>query len=145
MASPLVATVGSSRRAEPAVSQRAVNVLALLGTGVCALAVVFVVGAAPADQRFVRGVAELLVVGVPMAAGLYALKTPHTARCGAMLLTMGFAWSLTALGEADASLPYSIGRIAGWLVFPGLIFLMLTFPDGRVERRLDGLLLLGVN
>jgi signal transduction histidine kinase len=141
----LVATLGSGRRSQPVVSQQATTALGLLGAGVCTLAVAFVVAAAPADQRFVRGVAELLVVGVPILAGLYALRTPHSARCGAMLLTMGFAWSLTALGEAGESLPYSIGRVAGWLVFPGLIFLMLTFPDGRIERRRDGLLLIAVN
>src|SRR5690349_25145080 len=102
--------------------------LGLAGAAVCALAVAFVVSEAPPDQRVVRGVAELLVTGTPIVAGLYALGSRRTVRCGAMLLAMGFAWSLTALGEADQSLPYSIGRVAGWLVFPGLILLMLTVP-----------------
>jgi len=127
--------------APSAAARRLTQALALVGAVVCALAVLFVVRAAPDDLKLTRGVTELLVVGMPIIAGLYALGSVHTARCGAMLLSMGFAWSLTALAESEESLTYSIGRVAGWLVFPGLIFLMLTFPSGRLEHGRDGVLL----
>ncbi len=38
------------------------------------------------------------------------------------------------LGESGDSLPYSIGRVVAWLVFPSLIYLMLAFPEGRIGR-----------
>src|SRR5690349_19507436 len=78
-----------------------------------------------------RAVLELLVVGTPLAAGLYAVRGGHDVRFGAALIGAGFAWSLTALGESQASVPYSIGRVGAWLVFPWLIYLMLAFPAGR--------------
>src|SRR5215218_7085972 len=74
-------------------ARRLAVALALIGAGVCALAVIFVVQAAPHDQRVTRAVTELLVVGVPIAGGLYAIGNAHTTRCGVMLLSMGFAWS----------------------------------------------------
>lgn len=141
----MVASLGSPRLARPIVSSRVVGAFALLGTCVCAISVVFVVSSAPPDERLIRGVTELLVIGVPLLAGLYALATPRTARCGSTLLATSFVWSLTALGESGESVPYTIGRVSGWLVFPGLILLMLTFPDGRIERRADRALLLAFN
>ncbi|RKQ87037.1 histidine kinase/DNA gyrase B/HSP90-like ATPase [Solirubrobacter pauli] len=140
MTSHAVDSTASRPTPSPA-ARRLTSALALVGACVCALAVSFVVQAAPADQRVARGVTELLVVGVPIVAGLYALGSPHTVRSGAMLLSMGFAWSLTALAESDESLPYSIGRVAAWLVFPGLILLMLTFPSGVLDRGRDRALL----
>lgn len=115
----MVASLGSPRLARPIVSSRVVGAFALLGTCVCAISVVFVVSSAPPDERLIRGVTELLVIGVPLLAGLYALATPRTARCGSTLLATSFVWSLTALGESGESVPYTIGRVSGWLVFPG--------------------------
>ena len=90
----------------------------------------------PADEAVGRGTIEFLVIAVPIAAGLYAMQRPGRTRGSALaLIAAGFAWSLTALGESDESLPYSIGRVAGWLVFPSLIFLMTAYPGGRVARR----------
>src|SRR4051794_26687853 len=113
------------------------NAIGVVGAAVCALSVVFVVRSVPAEEAIERGVLEFLVVGVPIGAGLYALRVPRNARFGFALIAAGFAWSLTALGEASESLPYSIGRVSGWLVFPSLIYLMLAFPDGRVARGVD--------
>src|SRR5206468_2852897 len=50
----------------------------------------------------------------------------------------------TALGQTSASIPYTVGRIATWCVFPGVIFLLLAFPDGRVAPGLDRVLLFGI-
>src|SRR6478609_3852206 len=141
----MVASLASARLARPTVGPQIVGALGVLGAAVCGVSVVFVASAAPHDQQLTRGLVALLAVGVPMLAGLYALGSPRTARCGAMLLAIGFIWSLTALGEASDSVAYSIGRVAGWLVFPGLILLMLTFPDGRLEHRADRVLLLVFN
>src|SRR3954451_2210649 len=104
-----------------------------VGVGVVALA------AAPARaaRALGRGLLELLVVGVPMAAGLYALRGPATARFGAALILFSLAWSLTALAEQPASVPYTIGRLVAFLVPPCVYYLLLVFPQGRVAAGFD--------
>ena len=54
-----------------------------------------------------------------------------------MLVAAGVLWSLTALTGSAESLPYSIGRVSGWLVYPVLMYLMLAFPDGRLRPGAD--------
>jgi signal transduction histidine kinase len=110
---------------------------ALAVTGAVALAST----GASGDAAFGRGLLEALIVGVPIAAGLYALRTPGNARFGVALLAIGFAWSLTALTESSLSVPYTIGRLSTWLTFPCVVYLLLAFPDGRIDKGLDRALL----
>jgi signal transduction histidine kinase len=118
--------------------------LPLAGGLVCLSSVLMAgMGAAP-DAAVGRGLLQLLVVGVPIAVGLYALRTPVNKSFGFALLSVGFAWSLTALSESTLSGPYTIGRLATWLTFPCVVYLLLAFPDGRVERGLDRAVLFGV-
>ena len=68
----------------------------------------------------------------PIAVGLYSIRFVHDRRFGLLLIGAGLAWSLTALGASPDSLPYSIGRVSAWLIFPLLVYLMLAFPEGRL-------------
>jgi signal transduction histidine kinase len=121
-------------------SRRRVRALVLVSVALWVLAVIYVMRGTPRDQAVQHGLVELLVVGVPIVAGLYALRAPRTAWFGYLLIGTGAAWSLTALGESTQSLPYSIGRVSAWLIFPLLIYLMLAFPEGRLSSRRDRLL-----
>jgi signal transduction histidine kinase len=115
-----------------------------LGGALCALAVALVVTGSDSDPVD-RAVVEALIVGVPIAVGLWATGLPANVRFGALLIGAGVIWSLTALAYSSHSLPYSIGRVAAWLVFPVLMYLMLAYPDGRLtrnDRRLYGSLTL---
>ncbi|HKP21101.1 MAG TPA: histidine kinase [Thermoleophilaceae bacterium] len=77
------------------------------------------------------------MVLVPVAAGSYAWsRTPHR-RFGILLLLAGAGWFLSTLSESDVSLVYSVGRVASWFVELELIYLVLSFPAGRVTGRLD--------
>ncbi|MDA0181355.1 histidine kinase [Solirubrobacter phytolaccae] len=125
--------------------RRLAATIGLIGAAVCAVSVTFIVRSVPADEAVGRGTIELLVISVPIAAGLYAIQVPENVRFGLALIATGFAWSLTALGESEASLPYSVGRVAAWLVFPSLIFLMTAFPSGRVTRGVDRTLFRALN
>ena len=49
----------------------------------------------------------------------------------------GFVWFLTTLANSDNESLYSIGRVSGWLVEPLLLYLLLAFPTGRLESRID--------
>jgi signal transduction histidine kinase len=118
--------------------------LAWMGAFVCAAAVAVSAAGSPADAAFGRGLLEFLIVGVPIAAGIYALRAPGNASFGIALLAIGFLWSLTALGQTSASIPYTVGRIATWCIFPGVVYLLLAFPDGRIAPGWDRIVFCGV-
>ena len=130
----LLASGAGVRPRESLWNRRLRTALGIVGAALCLVSVGFVVYAAPADEAVARGTISFLVIAVPIAAGLYALRVPENARFGLALVAAGLAWSTTALGEASESLPYSVGRIAGWLVFPSLVYLMLAFPQGTLGR-----------
>jgi signal transduction histidine kinase len=117
----------------------------LVGAVLCILAVAQVVDGAPQDERLERALLVGLAVAVPMGVGAYATRSPQHFRFGWMLMVAAAAWSLTALAESDDSVPYSIGRVAAWLVFPALFYLMLAFPQGRVAAGFDRRLLLSLD
>ena len=103
-----------------------------------------VVANAPVDEKAERGLLEAVITGVPLVAGLALLRSPGDRRFSVLLLGAGAAWSLSALGQTSDSLAYSTGRVAAWLIFPLLVFLMLAFPTGRLRRGVDRYLLGGV-
>lgn len=119
--------------------------LALAGAVLATAAAVYVARSVPRDEAVLRGLVAALVTGLPIVSGAYALRARHTARFGLILLATGFAWSLTALAESPHSLPYSLGRVAAWLVFPSVLYLMLAFPDGRIGPGPDRMLLWALN
>jgi signal transduction histidine kinase len=92
---------------------------------------------APPDQVMSRSLLEAFIVGLPVLAGLYAIRSPHTAGFGLLIMGAGLVWSLTSLGESGDSIPYSIGRVSAWAIFPLLSYLMLTFPGGHMARGRD--------
>ena len=111
--------------------------LAVAGALVTVGAVALAAAGSSGDAAFGRGLLEALIVGVPIAAGLYALRAPINASFGIALLAIGFAWSLTALTESSVSVLYTIGRLSTWLTFPCVVYLLLAFPDGRIDKGLD--------
>ena len=80
------------------------------------------------------------MVAVPIAVGLYAWHRRPDERFGPLLVAAGFGWFLTTLAESDDSLVYSIGRVSGWVVEIGLVWLILSFPSGRLTGRVDRML-----
>ncbi|HWK26100.1 MAG TPA: sensor histidine kinase [Solirubrobacter sp.] len=115
--------------------RRAANELVVAGSAIAlsVIAAVMVASAAPHDEAWLA-IRTVLVVCVPVAGGLYALRSPDTARFGFALTSAGFLWSLTALASSSHSVPYSVGRVVGWLIFPSLLYLVIVYPDGRLRR-----------
>jgi signal transduction histidine kinase len=114
--------------------------LGLAGAVLCVGATGVAAAGAPSDAAVGRALLELLIVGVPIAAGVYVLRAEMKPAFAVALLTVGFSWSLTALSESSLSVPYTIGRLSTWLVFPGVVYLLLAFPDGDIEPGLDRIL-----
>ena len=84
--------------------------------------------------------ARALMVAMPIAVGLYAWHRRPGERFGPLLVAAGFGWFLTTLAESDDSLVYSVGRVSGWIVEIGLVWLILSFPSGRLTGRVDRIL-----
>ena len=85
-------------------------------------------------------IARALMVAVPIAVGLYAWHRRPDERFGPLLVAAGFGWFLTTLAESGDSLVYSVGRVSGWVVEIGLVWLILSFPSGRLTERVDRML-----
>jgi signal transduction histidine kinase len=75
-----------------------------------------------------------LMVGAPMGAGLYARGLPRFRAFGDLLIATGAGWFLAGLSASDEELLYSLGRVSGWVVEVGLIYLVLAFPSGTLGR-----------
>jgi signal transduction histidine kinase len=84
--------------------------------------------------------ARALIVGLPLAVGLYAWSRRTCERFAVLLMVTGAALFVTALAESDDQLIYTVGRTAGWLVEVLLVYLLLSFPEGRLPERLDATL-----
>ena len=124
---------------------QATSLLGALGAVLCVAAVTVAAAGSQGDAAFGRGLVEALIVGTPIAVGLYALRAPGNTRFGVALLAIGFFWSFTALGQTSASIPYTIGRLATWCVFPCVVYLLLAFPNGRIAPGLDRIVLVGMS
>jgi len=122
----------ADRNAAPLLLRRE-TVIGVPSAVLCALAAILVASRAPPEERLFRAMLEVLIIGVPVFTGMFALRTSHNRRFGVVLIVAGYPWSLTALGESSASIPYSVGRVVAWTIPPILIYLMLTFPDGRLR------------
>jgi signal transduction histidine kinase len=77
------------------------------------------------------------MVAVPVAVGAYAWSRRPDERFGRLLMLAGFGWFLTTLAESGDELLYSIGRVSGWALEVLLIYLVLSFPTGRITERVD--------
>jgi signal transduction histidine kinase len=80
---------------------------------------------------------QALIVATPIAVGLYAWRDGTHARFGRLLVLAGGAWFLAALASSSSELLYSVGRVSGWVLEAGLVYLILAFPSGRLTTRID--------
>jgi signal transduction histidine kinase len=103
----------------------------------CATTGALTVSGSSSENAASEAAARMLTVAVPIAVGFFALHRPPFERFGALLVLAGFAWFTTTLATAGDPVLYSLGRLAYWAFEPLLIFLLLAFPTGRLEHRLD--------
>jgi signal transduction histidine kinase len=131
-------------RTSPRHASRAVATLGVVGALLCVAAVTLVAAEAPGDAAFGRALVEFLIVGVPIAVGLVILGSGNNDRFAVGLIGVGMVWSVTALTVSSTSILYTIGRLSTWLILPGVFYLLLAFPTGRVAKGLDRWLLGGM-
>jgi signal transduction histidine kinase len=79
-----------------------------------------------------------LIVGWSyVASGLIAWRQRPANVLGPVMLATGFAWFATFLGAWRQALPFTVGYVFQNLYLLGFVFLLLTFPSGRLTGRLD--------
>jgi signal transduction histidine kinase len=126
-----------------AISRRAW--LALAAAGAVGLALTVVAAAITAanvdgEGSALAAAARASMVAVPVAVGLYAWHQRPKERFGRVLVAAGFGSFWPTLAESGDDVLYSVGRISGWVLLLGLIWLMLVFPSGRLTTRPDRML-----
>jgi len=89
---------------------------------------------AAASWRAASAVAAVLVVWIPAAAGILALWLRASVRLGYLLLAVAMGAFLASLANAAHPVPYSVGRVAAWMIELALVYVMLAYPSGRLTR-----------
>ncbi len=85
-----------------------------------------------------ESLARVVAVGIPVAAGLYARRRVPFGRLGTLLVAGGVVWlGVTFSLSGDEALAFSAGRVADWVGWAVLLYLVLAFPEGRLVGRLD--------
>jgi len=123
-----------SRIAREGLAEGAVTVV---GAALCALAATITIAGNESEYAWLEGIARGLLVGGPIAVGLYARRRPPFARFGALLIGVGFIAFGTTLAEASSPELYALGRLAGWTIEPLIVYAVLAFPTGRLQGRID--------
>src|SRR4051794_30910792 len=108
-----------------------------VGLGLCAVAVAVTLSGPTANNQGFAAAGRALMVGLPIAVGLYAWHRRPQERFGPLLVAVGYGWFVTTLAESSNGALYSAGRVAGWLVEVGLGYLILAFPSGRLTQGVD--------
>jgi signal transduction histidine kinase len=109
-----------------------------------AAVVAYTFDAAGPHDRTVAAVGHGVLVLVPVLVGLAALAHNPSDRFGRLLLGAGIFWATTVFASATAPTPYSVGRVANWLVEATILYLLLAFPSGRLSAARDRRLLVGI-
>ena len=121
-------------------TRRAV-LLGLVCAGAVAVAATIAIALSGAESHpGAVALGRALIVGVPFAVGVYAWYRRPGERFGLVLVVAGAGWLATTLAESQDESVYPAGRVAGWLMEAGLVYLILCFPSGRLTERPDRLI-----
>jgi signal transduction histidine kinase len=92
---------------------------------------------APEGTR--RVAIPMLVAGAAasLGTGLHDLAKGRDLRFARILIAAGLLWCLSALAASPQAIPYSVGRVSQWLVEVGVVYLLLSYPSGRLTGPLQ--------
>jgi signal transduction histidine kinase len=86
--------------------------------------------------------AVALVVGwAYIGSGLIARRQRPENRLGVVMVFIGFAWFATFLADASSSLVFTLGKTLESIYLVGFVYLVLSFPTGRLRGKLERALL----
>jgi signal transduction histidine kinase len=117
---------------------RRIGLLGLACAGAAATAAAAAIAlTGAASQPGLVALGRALMVGVPIAVGLYARHRQPEERFGLVLVAVGAGLFVTTLAESRDEGAYTVGRVAGWLMEALLVYLFLCYPNGRLTDRPD--------
>jgi signal transduction histidine kinase len=121
----------------PPLSPATLAIAAAAGVAACVVTAIVTASGVTSDAVGLEVAARVAMVGIPIAVGLYAWRRRASARFGRNLTLVSFGWFVAYLSASDDSLIYSAGRVAGWFAEVGLVYLVLSFPSGRLRDPID--------
>jgi signal transduction histidine kinase len=80
---------------------------------------------------------DLVIGGGFLSVGLYAWYRRPENRVGALMVATAFAWFLGVFGHTEPALLFSIGIVFNNFFVAPAVHLLLAFPSGRLEARVD--------
>jgi signal transduction histidine kinase len=114
---------------------RTVAWLGGLGAILCAGAAAVALGNTRADHPGLSAALAAITIAALFGVGIYSLRHGPSKRFGALLIATGCSWFLSSLSNSDVALLYSVGRVSTWIVEVLLIYALLSYPTGRLNRR----------
>jgi signal transduction histidine kinase len=117
--------------------RRALLALAVAGVVAGAVSTVLLVDSDHVNLRGVNVAFGLLIGWSFIGTGLFAWWRRPGNRFGALMTAVGFAWFLGTLSAANASLPFTISIAVANLAWAVCIHMLLAYPSGRLETRLQ--------
>jgi signal transduction histidine kinase len=123
------------RRAEALSSDLLIALAALLaGVG----AALLVLGSDREPGPAVASALLAFVVGFSyIGSGLIARRQRPENLLGAVMVFIGFTWFVTFLADANESLVFTLGTVLEDLYLLGFVYLILSFPSGRLRSKLE--------
>jgi signal transduction histidine kinase len=124
--------------------------VASAASGLTLVAVATVLLGVPAGTRAIALPVFVLGAAVTFGLCLFDLARAHEPRFARALVVAGLLWSLSALAASDRPTVFSLGRVGQWLVDLAIVYVLLSYPSGRLTETTDralfaaGALLLGV-
>ena len=113
-------------------------VISLLGVLAGVGAGLLVLGSDRERSPVAVSAAVALVVGwAYIGSGLIARRQRPENRLGTVMVFIGFAWFATFLADANSSLVFTVGKAVESVYLLGFVYLVLSFPTGRLRRKLE--------
>ena len=120
--------------------RRALLALGLLAFAMGVASVVLIYSSDHADPKGLAAALILVAAWGFVGTGLYAWDRRPNSNIGPLMTAVGFAWFFQALGSANNPALFTIGTFGTTLPFAILIQLLVTFPTGKLESRVQKVL-----
>jgi signal transduction histidine kinase len=115
----------------------------LIGLAAVAIGVGTLLVVINGEHNIHRGAYAALALGTGwgfIGTGLYAASRRPRSNVGLLMIAVGFAGLLKALAFSNDSVIFTIGSLGELLIYALLVHLLLSFPSGRLDSRLDRVL-----
>src|ERR671920_842605 len=113
--------------------RRALLALFAVGVVFAGLAVALTLRSQHDDQKVVAAILGPIIGLSFIGTGVFAWWRRPLNRFGLLMASVGFAWFVAGLAEADSSAVYTVGSYLGPLYLVIVIQMVLAFPSGRLE------------